>query len=300
MRPSAGLVSRTGVYSGWPLINSSLGPMARTVADLAKVLDVIVGYDPEDPVTARGFGRYPAGCLKSQDKNALRQARIGILRESIGNQSEPDSEDFKNVTEVFVRAIDELKAEGAEIVDPVIIPNLKALLAKRASLQTEEEEAFAIYFGRNGCAPYQSRTEAMQSPDFPRVLRFAQMKWRRNATPAAHYEYLKAREQLLTSFLKVMADHRLDAIVHKAVEHQPTLIKDAFEPPYANLKGAISINTFLAFVPSIVVPAGFTRDNLPAGITFLGRPYDDGHMVQLAYAYEQATRHRRSPACMPF
>jgi Asp-tRNA(Asn)/Glu-tRNA(Gln) amidotransferase A subunit family amidase len=53
------------------------------------------------------------------------------------------------------------------------------------------------------------------------------------------------------------------------------------------------------FVPSIVVPAGFTRDNLPAGITFLGRPYDDARMIQLAYGYEQATRHRRAPATTP-
>ena len=56
------------------------------------------------------------------------------------------------------------------------------------------------------------------------------------------------------------------------------------------------INTFLVFVPSIVVPAGFTADNLPAGITFLGRPYDDANMIRFAYAYEQATLHRRAPA----
>ncbi len=93
--------------------------------------------------------------------------------------------------------------------------------------------------------------------------------------------------------------HRLDAIVHKAVEHQPTLIKDGVNPPYVDQKGAPHINTFLIFVPSIVVPAGFTTDNLPAGITFLGRPYDDARMIRLAYAYEQATKHRRAPAATP-
>ena len=85
----------------------------------------------------------------------------------------------------------------------------------------------------------------------------------------------------MTNMLKVMADHRLDAIVHKAVEHQPTLIKDGVNPPYVDQKGAPHINTFLMFVPSIVVPAGFTRDDLPAGITFLGRPYDDARMIRL-------------------
>ena len=104
----------------------------------------------------------------------------------------------------------------------------------------------------------------------------------------------------MTLFLKVMADHKLDAIVHKAVEHQPTLIKDGVNPPYVDQKVAPHINTFLMFVPSIVVPAGFTPANLPAGITFLGRPYDDARMIQLAYAYEQATRHRKpAPSVTP-
>jgi Asp-tRNA(Asn)/Glu-tRNA(Gln) amidotransferase A subunit family amidase len=103
----------------------------------------------------------------------------------------------------------------------------------------------------------------------------------------------------MTLTLKVMADHRLDAIVHKAVEHQPTLIEDGVNPPYVDQKGAPYINTHLVYVPSVVVPAGFTSDNLPAGITFLGRPYDDANMIRFGYAYEQATRHRRPPPTTP-
>jgi len=103
----------------------------------------------------------------------------------------------------------------------------------------------------------------------------------------------------MTNLLKTMADHRLDAVVHKAVEHQPTLIEDGIKPPYTDQKGAPHINTFLASVPSVVVPAGFTADRLPAGITFLGRPYTDAAMLNLAYAYEQATHHRRPPPTTP-
>jgi Asp-tRNA(Asn)/Glu-tRNA(Gln) amidotransferase A subunit family amidase len=136
----------------------------------------------------------------------------------------------------------------------------------------------------------------MNAPVFEKVVKRARERWMRRASEEAHYEYLKAREQLMNNLLKVMADRRLDAIVHKAVEHQPTLIKDGVNPPYVDQKGAPHINTFLVYVPSIVVPAGFTRDQLPAGITFLGRPYDDGKMIQYAYAYEQATRHRKPPA----
>jgi Asp-tRNA(Asn)/Glu-tRNA(Gln) amidotransferase A subunit family amidase len=230
------------------------------------------------------------------DPNGLRGARIGILRESMGYDAEPGSEDFNKVTEVFDKAVAELKAAGAMIVDPVVIPRLKELLAKRAGSFADEEESFRNYLSRSATPPYESREEAKNSPDFPKVSKRSRERWTRATAATSHYEYLLAREELTTHFLKIMADNKLDAIVHKAVEHQPTLIKDGVNPPYVDQKGAPHINTFLVFVPSIVVPAGFTRDNLPAGITFLGRPYDDGNMIKFAYAYEQATHHRRPPA----
>ena len=296
MRPTAGFVSRTGVYAGWPSVHGSLGPMARTVTDLAKLLDVMVGYDPDDPVTARGVGHIPDSFTKFLDKNGLKGARIGILRESMGYDAEPGSEDFKKIGEVFERAIGELKAAGAIIVDPIVIPNLKTLLAKRAGSFADDEESFRNYFGRSKKMPYASRAEAMKNPDFKKVVKGSQNRWSRDPKPEANYEYLKAREELMTNLLTVMADQKLDAILHKSVEHQPTLIKDGINPPFVDQKGAPHINTFLVYVPSVVVPAGFTRDKLPAGITFLGRPYDDGNMIKFAYAYEQATRHRQPPA----
>ena len=296
MRPTAGLVSRGGVYAGWPSVAGSLGPMARTVRDLAKLLDIMVGYDPEDPLTAKGVGHVPDSFTKFLDKEGLKGARIGILRESMGYDAEPESEDFEKITEIFDRAVAELKTAGADIVDPIVIPHLKELLAKRAGSFTDEIDSFSFYFDRSANPPYKSREEAAQSPDFAKVIGRSQQRWIRPADAEKHYEYLLAREELTTHMLKVMADHRLDAIVHKAVEHQPTRIKDGVNPPFVDQKGAPHINTFLVFVPSIVVPAGFTRDNLPAGIAFLGRSYDDGNMIKLAYAYEQATHHRRPPA----
>ena len=296
MRPTAGLVSRSGVFAGWPSVNGSLGPMARTVTDLTKLLDVMAGYDPDDPVTAHGVGRIGQSFTAFLDKQGLHGARFGILRESMGYDAEPGSEDFNKISEVFDKAVADLRAAGAEIVDPVEIPDLKVLLAKRAGSFTDEEESFKTYMSRSKQAPYKSRAEAMNAPVFEKVVKRARERWMRRASEEAHYEYLKAREQLMNNLLKVMADQRLDAIVHKAVEHQPTLIKDGVNPPYVDQKGAPHINTFLVYVPSIVVPAGFTRDQLPAGITFLGRPYDDGKMIQYAYGYEQATRHRKPPA----
>jgi Asp-tRNA(Asn)/Glu-tRNA(Gln) amidotransferase A subunit family amidase len=295
MRPTAGLVSRSGVYNGWPLVNGSLGPMCRTVADTAKLLDVMVGYDPEDPLTARGVPYFSGEFTRPLGADALQGSRLGVLRESIGFASEPNSEDFKKVDEVFERTIVELKAAGATLIDAVVIPDLKALLEKRSSSFEDEEASFAAYFGRSKHPPFKTREEALRSPNFAKVRKGSQERLTRAPNHQAHYGYLRARDELMTRMLKVMADHNLDAIVHKAVEHQPTLIRDGVRPPYVDLKGAPHINTFLVFVPSIVVPAGFTRDNLPVGITFLGRPYDDAKMIALARSYERLTNHRRPP-----
>ena len=128
------------------------------------------------------------------------------------------------------------------------------------------------------------------------MVKRSQERFKRNPDATKHYESLRAQDELMTNFLKVMADYRLDAIVYKSVEHQPTLIKDGIAPPFTDQKGAPHLNTFLVYVPTITVPAGFTRDNLPAGLCFIGRPYDDGNLIKYAYAYEQATHHRRPPA----
>lgn len=298
MRPTIGLVSRSGVYGGWPTTNGSLGPMARTITDLAKLFDSMVGYDPADPVTAHGVGRTGRSYSSALDPGALKKARLGILREPMGYDAEPNSSDFADVTEVFDKAVAELRNAGAEVVDPVVIPDLKDLLALRARDVRADDEMFEQYFA-GGNAPFRTRKDAMASPLFAKVVRSAQRRWSNADTPEQHYAYMVARERLMTNMLKVMADHRLDAIVHKAVEHQPTLIKDGTNPPFVDQKGAPHINTFLMFVPSIVVPTGFTRNNLPTGITFLGRPYDDAKMIGLASAYEQATHYRRAPASTP-
>jgi amidase len=299
MRPSIGLVSRGGVYGGWPSMNGSLGPMARSVADLAALLDAMVGYDPDDPATAHGVGHIAASYAALLDANALQGARLGILREPMGFRSEPNSEDFAKVSAVFDRAVEDLRRAGAEIVDPIAIPDLNALLAQRSFSAAEGDEGFKRYFAGGANPPFASREAAMASPLFEKLLKPTRDRWLRTGSEEKYYASLKARDTLMTNMLKAMADHRLDAIVHKAVEHQPTKIEDGVNPPFTDQRGAPHINTFLATVPSVVVPAGFTVDALPAGITFLGRPYTDAEMLRLAYAYEQATRHRRPPPTTP-
>jgi len=302
LRPTPGLVSRSGMWDGYPSPVAQMGPMARTVGDLAKLLDAMVGYDPEDPVTALGVGKEES-YIRVLDKDGLKGARIGILRESIGVQSEPDSEDFRKVDAVFEKNVAELKAAGAIVVDSLVIPNLKALLAKRATNPNVADEALRLYLARNPNSPFRSRQDIANSPDIAKSVpanRAEQWKRPPPALDAARYlEYLQAREELMFNILKVMADNKLDAIVHKTAEHQPTLIKDGINPPYTSNKGIPTWNTFLVYAASMTVPSGFTTDNLPVGITFFGRPYSEPMLLKLAYSYEQATHHRVPPKATP-
>lgn len=297
MRPTAGLVSRAGVYDGWPGLAGSLGPMARSVTDLATVLNVIVGYDSEDPLTSLGVGRTPDDFTNFLDSDGLRGARIGIMSQTMGFQSEPDSNDFQLVSEVFERAVGELGEAGAIPVELPEIPRLGELLAKRASAG-RIEETWNQYFKRSENPPYGSVDAMMGSPDFAKVHR-AKHSGTILSGPSDYAEYLVAREELMFHVMKMMADYHVDAIVHKSVEHQPTLISEGVGPPYYDMRGATHLNTFLIYVPTISVPAGFTSQELPVGITFLGRPFCDSILIKLAYAYEQATGHRRSPKTVP-
>jgi amidase len=302
MRPTAGLASRTGMYDGYPSPVGSLGPMARTVEDLAKLLDAMVGYDPEDPVTALGVGHIPDSYTKSLDKNGLKGARIGIIRESFGNGSDPKSVDFKKVNAAFEKSVSELKAAGAILVDPIVIPDLNKLIAKRAASAEQSAASLKFWLSRNPNSPYKTRADVQRSPDVGKIMPPSKAaQWSKDAVddPLKYGEYLAARDQLAINVWKMMADNKLDAIVHKSVEHQPTLIKDGINPPYTNSKGVPHLNTFLIYAASMTVPAGFTSDNLPVGVTFFGRPYSEPVLLKLAYAYEQFTHHRVPPKTVP-
>ncbi len=298
MRPTSGLISRSGMYDGYPSESPTMGPMARTVRDLAQLLDVMVGYDPEDPQTALGVGHVPETYTKFLERNGLKGARIGVLRESIGTASEPGSDDFKKVNAVFEKNIAELKSLGAVLTDPVVIPGLRELLAKQAGNSAITGEALRVWLGRNPASAFKTREDIQKSPDVDKIFPRTVALWKATAVDpdlAKYGEYLAARNHLMINLMKVMADDNLDAIVHQSVEHQPTLIKDGTNPPYVTNKGVPTLNTFLVFVSAITVPSGFTTDNLPTGITFLGKPYSEPALIKLAYSYEQSTQHRAPP-----
>src|SRR6185503_17399750 len=122
-------------------------------------------------------------------KGALKGARIGILREPMGFASEPDSEDFKLITEVFDRAVADLRQAGAEIVDPIVIPDLNALIARRTRFPEDDDTMFELFF-KGGKAPFATRAAAMASPLFQKVTNSARKRWTNDNTPEQHHAYL--------------------------------------------------------------------------------------------------------------
>jgi amidase len=315
MRATPGLISRTGMWDGHPVPTAQMGPMSRTVTDLAKLLDAMVGYDPEDPITAFGPMHTPKTYTAFLDKNGLKGARIGVLRESVGGNSNPDADDFKRVDAVFQKSLDELKAAGATVID-VVIPDLKTLLSKRATDPTLNDEALHVYLSRNPNSEFKTRDDINNHPEMPKTFKAISGQSRTAtggydagggrgtgargpADPAKVLESNRAREQLMTNFAKVMADLKLDAIALKTVEHEPSIIAEATTPPYKSNGGVVSINTFMIYTPIITVPMGYTSGDIPAGLSFLGMPYSEPTLLKLAYAYEQATHHRKPPASTP-
>lgn len=315
MRATPGLISRTGMWDGHPVPTAQMGPMARTVTDLAKLLDGMVGYDPEDPITALGVIHTPKTYTAFLDKNALKGARIGVLREPVGTGSKPESEDFKLVDVVFQKSLEELKTAGATVID-ITVPDLKSLMAKRTSDPALNDEALRVYLGRTPNSPLKTRDDISNHPEYPKGFKQIMAKnggssWGDGASggrgagsrtapdPAKILEGVRAREQLMLNFAKIMADQKLDAIALKTVEHQPSIIAEATNPPYKSNGGTVSINTFMIYTPIITVPIGYSSGTIPAGLSFMGMPYSEPTLLKLAYAYEQATKHRQPPASTP-
>jgi Asp-tRNA(Asn)/Glu-tRNA(Gln) amidotransferase A subunit family amidase len=309
------------MWDGHPVPTAQMGPMARTVTDLAKLLDSMVGYDPEDPITAFGPMHTPKTYTAALDKRALKGARIGVLRESVGGGSDPNSEDFKKVDALFQKALADLTAAGATLVD-IVIPDMKELMAKRGSDPEKSEEALRVYLARNPNSEFKSREDINKHPAMETSFKAIMAKNRPPGSgrgefggggyggsgrglargpvdPARILEAQRAHEQLLQNMAKVMADNRVEAIALKAVEHQPSIIAEATTPPYKSNGGVVTINTFLIYTPIITVPMGFSNDGIPAGLAFLGLPYSESTLIRLGYAYEQATHHRKPPTSTP-
>lgn len=301
LRPTLQLVSRHGMLPANPT-QDTMGPMARTVMDAALLLDVMVGYDPEDPVTAYAVGHTPPSYAAALQRDALRGARIGVIREPMDTATSPGSEDYAKVDQVVNQAIADLRSLGAEVVDTLVIDSLG--IVRNVDNEYETERATDDYLGQHPNAPVKTFKEIMLSGVVTPARARAMMDLVNRTTGDPGYlTVLQRRELLRLAVLKVMADQRLDAIVYPTFNHQPMPIPDsvlAKARPGDNYgKGDNrSLSPAIGF-PALTVPAGLTTDGLPVGLEFLGRPFTEAKLLSLGYTYEQATHRRRPPGTTP-
>ncbi|GIO69633.1 amidase family protein [Paenibacillus cookii] len=288
IRPTVGLSSRDGI-APLALTQDTGGPIARTVADAALILNATAGYDPNDIATAKSVGFVPKDYTDYLDRDGLKGARIGIVREVFGTDEQ--------VNAVASRAIDEMKAAGAVLVDNVKIPNFD-VINKYGSLSAWEFKfQFNDYLKSLGDAsPYKSLDELIASGRYdPSIEKALIDRNKRTSLDAQEYKdiVLYRTKYVQEAVLKMMADHQLDALIF------PTSSKTAVKIGEDQVAGdAFKLSSFTGW-PTVTVPAGFTPDGLPVGIDFFGRAFSEPELIKLAYSYEQHTHHRQAPGSTP-
>lgn len=324
LRPTVPLVSRFGMLPANPT-QDTMGPMTRTVADAARVLDVIAGYDPNDPITAASVGNIPTSYAAGLAPTALRGARIGVLRMRRDSSVTPrpvaggdtiaarrDAEaraaearlteaEFAKVRPLFARAIADLRAQGAVVIDSVAMPTVPG---RRVGNDFETEEATDRYLAQHPNAPYRTLKEILLAGGVTPSRARALMTYVGRSTSDADYgTVLQYREAQRVALLKVMADLQLDALIYATYDAPPAIIPaDVLTNPRAADGYGRGDNRGLSPSlgwPALTVPMGFSPEGLPAGLEFLGRPWSEGKLLGFAFAYEQATRHRRPPTTVP-
>jgi amidase len=293
IKPTVGLVSRTGII---PISHTqdTAGPMTRTVADGAALLSAMAGVDPADPATASSSGR-GTNYTSSLKPDGLKGARIGIARKRYFGYS-PVAD------RLIEAAIAVMKAEGAVVVDPADIPTAGRLDDCEFEILLYEFKAgLNKYFASRGpAAPVHSLKELIdfnhrekdrEMPFFAQeILVMAEKKGPLSA-PAYRKALATCRARARTQGIDaVMIKLRLDAIV--APTGSPAWLTDLVNGDH--FLGASSTPAAVAGYPSVTVPAGFAY-GLPVGVTFIGRAWSEAKLIGLAYAYEQATKHRKPP-----
>jgi Asp-tRNA(Asn)/Glu-tRNA(Gln) amidotransferase A subunit family amidase len=289
-----GLTSRAGIA---PLNLSAdiAGPMARTVADAVTTFQVVVGEDPEDPATAASRGRTSEDYGAELVRTALRGARVGVLTQAWDTPT-TDPE----VRTVFSQALQDLRNQGAVVVEHVMVDSLDAWRREVTGVCNPFKWEFNAWLARQGGGvPVKSLEEVIRSRRFhPSVEKRLELAQAAEIAPEVNPACAGRdafRAKLREGVVRLMDSLRLDALVYPTWSNPPRLIGD-LTTPHGDNSQLFSPSTGF---PAMTVPMGYTRGNLPAGMTFFGRPWAEGTLIRLAYAYEQATTHRHPPASVP-
>lgn len=287
LRPTKGLSSIAGIVP-LSVTQDVAGPLARTVTDLAAMLDATIGEDPKDTATHLQPGQTRPNFTGSLRPGALTGARIGTLEPLFGGPG-----DDQDVTRVIRAAVEEMKKAGAEIVS-VPMPELNADLEGVSLINFEFQEDLRNYLAESGTPPVHSLNEIVDNGLIHFSLE-AGMRRDLESKGRDSDEYRKAmakRAAVMDAILKVMNDQHLDALLYPTLKRHPSRAGE----PQGGSNCQLSPTTGF---PAISMQAGFTPDGLPIGVEFFGRPFDDAKLVALAYSYEQATHHRRPPELTP-
>lgn len=289
IKPTLGLVSRSGII---PIAHSqdTAGPMARSVRDAAILLTAITGVDAEDAATANAEVQQDYSANLTAD--GISGKRIGVIRSYYGAGSNP------YVDEIYDASIDTLRNQGAEIVDDIEIDTDGMDDAEYEVLLYEFKADLNAYLVASE-SPVQSLADtiAFNDANAERVMPifgqeiFVAAQEKGPLTEQAYLDALADSKRIAQSGIEnALDEHNLDALI--AITNGPAWMID-----HANGDAFSISSSSLAAVsgfPSITVPAGFASD-LPIGLSFIGRPWNEKQLIEIAYAFEHATGARRVP-----
>ncbi|HEY3271752.1 MAG TPA: amidase [Geothrix sp.] len=291
LKPTVGLVSRSGIIpiSG---TQDTAGPMARTVRDAALLLNVLVGADPKDAATGDPAARREKDYTRFLAAEGLKGARLAVAKNLLGVHAHVDA--------VIQPALDLLKAHGAELVEV----ELKSTAYDDAEFEVllyEFKAGLNAYLdGRGGAVKdlagllaFDEREKAREMPFFGQEI-VAQAQAKGPLTEAAYRKAIESCAQARKDILGLLEKHAAQALV--APTGGPAWLIDHLNGDSSSL--SFSSPAAVAGCPHITVPAGFAS-GLPVGLSFVGAPWQEGTLLKLAYAYEQASKARRPPRFAP-
>ena len=289
----AGLRGTRGLASGDGIVPLSTtqdigGPLARSVEDLAITLDATVGFDPADPVTRRSEGRVPASYRDYLDPDGLRGVRLAVLGELLGDDGAE-----RPVGTVIETAAETMAEAGAEMVD-VGETDLRSRLEDASVIGLEFRRDFDAYLAATPGAPVRSLAELVDLGLYHEVIDGGLRRSLEVETLDTddYRERLARRDEVRAAVEALLDRHDLTALVY------PT-IRQTARPVGLAQPGSNCALSAISGLPAVTVPAGYAPDGMPVGLEMIGREFAEPDLIRLAYAFEQATGHRRPPHSTP-
>jgi len=298
IRPTIGVTSRDGIVP--LLLNRDIGgPLMRTVRDTAKVFNVIAGTDPADATTKSYENHKIDDYTALLTRNGLSKVRLGVLRQIYDSETAD-----KKILAVFAQALKDLESSGAVIIDPVTIPDFEELVKATGFCSRFRYDINNYLKTLGNDIEIKTLQEVVEQEKF-RPENNGAMKWAMSIAadvkpaeqkpPCIDVEGDPRRNALLTAVVTTMDSLKLDALIYPTWSNPPRKIGDS-ESPHGNNSPVIAPHSGQ---PAITVPMGYVENNLPVGLQMLGRPFSEEKLFQYAYAYEQATHHRKPPLLFP-